>query len=104
MLYQNLYVRRSEKTGIVPVSGTDDVIVEDGQPAGHAVCAVGYDDDKQTVIIRNSWEKTGEIKDIVISHMNYLKWNCARYVDRSLIRKVMEVWKLQNTLYVLRVA
>ena len=49
------YVRRSEKTGIVPVSGTDDVIVEDGQPAGHAVCAVGYDDDKQTVIIRNSW-------------------------------------------------
>ena len=44
-----------KKTGIVPVSGTDDVIVEDGQPAGHAVCAVGYDDDKQTVIIRNSW-------------------------------------------------
>ena len=35
-----------KKTGIVPVSGTDDVIVEDGQPAGHAVCAVGYDDDK----------------------------------------------------------
>ncbi|MGE1059973.1 C1 family peptidase [Bacillus sp. GMa5/1] len=43
------------KTGIVPISGTDDVIIENGQPAGHAVCAVGYDDDKQIVIIRNSW-------------------------------------------------
>ncbi|MGA5676163.1 C1 family peptidase [Bacillus bombysepticus] len=45
------------KTGIVPISGTDDVIIEDGHQAGHAVCAVGYDDDKQTVIIRNSWGK-----------------------------------------------
>ncbi|MED4652714.1 C1 family peptidase [Bacillus pseudomycoides] len=43
------------KTGIVPISGTDDVIIEDGQPAGHAVCAVGYNDDKKVVIIRNSW-------------------------------------------------
>ena len=56
------------------------------------------------LLFATAGEKTGEIKDIVISHMNYLKWNCARYVDRSLIRKVMEVWKLQNTLYVLRVA
>ena len=40
----------------MPVSVPDDVIIDDnGNPAGHAVCAVGYDDDKQIVIIRNSW-------------------------------------------------
>lgn len=27
----------------------------DGVLGGHAVCAVGYDDDKQCVIVRNSW-------------------------------------------------
>ena len=50
-----------KNTGIVPISGTDDVITENGQQAGHAVCAVGYDDDKQIVIIRNSWgDKWGD--------------------------------------------
>ncbi|MFJ8356816.1 C1 family peptidase [Bacillus paramycoides] len=49
------YSEEVRKTGIVPISGIDDVITENGQQAGHAVCAVGYDDSKQTVIIRNSW-------------------------------------------------
>ncbi|MBS4189464.1 C1 family peptidase [Bacillus sp. FJAT-49705] len=49
------YSEEVRKTGIVPISGTDDVITENGQQAGHAVCAVGYNDDKQIVIIRNSW-------------------------------------------------
>ena len=63
-----------DNTGVVPVSGPDDVILDDmGNPAGHAVCAVGYDDDKQIVIIRNSWGQNGEIKAIVIFHMNYSK-------------------------------
>lgn len=48
----------TDNTGVVPISGPDDVIINDnGNPAGHAVCAVGYDDDKQIVIIRNSWGK-----------------------------------------------
>ncbi|MED1305231.1 peptidase C1 [[Bacillus thuringiensis] serovar konkukian] len=49
------YSEEVRKTGIIPISGTDDVITENGQQAGHAVCAVGYDDSKQIVIIRNSW-------------------------------------------------
>ena len=51
----------TDNTGVVPILGPDDVILNDnGNPAGHAVCAVGYDDDKQIVIIRNSWgEKMG---------------------------------------------
>ncbi len=47
-----------KNTDIVPVSGTDDIIVEDVQQAGHAVCAVGYHN-KQTVIIRNNWGDKG---------------------------------------------
>ncbi|PRS20050.1 C1 family peptidase [Bacillus safensis] len=55
------YSEEVKKTGIVPISGKEDVIKENGQQAGHAVCAVGYDDDKQIVIIRNSWgEKWGD--------------------------------------------
>lgn len=49
------YSEEVRGTGIVPISGIDDVITENGQQAGHAVCAVGYDDKKKIIIIRNSW-------------------------------------------------
>ena len=38
------------KTGIVPMPKISESVL-----GGHAVCAVGYDDQKQMVICRNSW-------------------------------------------------
>lgn len=55
LVTNSFFSEEVKRTGIVPISGTDDVITENGQAAGHAVCAVGYDTDKQIVIIRNSW-------------------------------------------------
>ena len=40
------------KTGMVPMPDTYDEVL-----GGHAVVAVGYDDSKQVVIVRNSWGK-----------------------------------------------
>lgn len=38
------------RTGIVPPPNTNDEFM-----GGHAVCAVGYDDDNEWFIVRNSW-------------------------------------------------
>merc|ERR1712146_434676 len=38
------------KTGVMPMPQDDDECL-----GGHAVCCVGYDDEKQVFIVRNSW-------------------------------------------------
>ena len=37
-------------TGVMPMPADGDK-----QLGGHAVCCVGYDDDKQCFVVRNSW-------------------------------------------------
>ena len=41
------------KTGLVPMPKKNEQLL-----GGHAVCAVGYDDNNQYVIVRNSWGST----------------------------------------------
>ena len=49
-VYESFESSAVAKTGIVPMPKTSETAL-----GGHAVCAVGYDDQKQTVICRNSW-------------------------------------------------
>lgn len=50
MVYQSFESEQVARTGIVPLPSKNEKVL-----GGHAVLAVGYDDDKQVVIIRNSW-------------------------------------------------
>lgn len=48
-IYTNFFTPQVAKTGIGPMPGPSDAL-----KGGHAVTAVGYDDSKQTFLIRNS--------------------------------------------------
>jgi len=49
-VYESFESKAVAKTGIVPMPRKSESVL-----GGHAVCAVGYDDQKQAVICRNSW-------------------------------------------------
>jgi C1A family cysteine protease len=49
-VYESFESEKVARTGIVPIPDKKEQVL-----GGHAVLAVGYDDDKQLVIIRNSW-------------------------------------------------
>jgi C1A family cysteine protease len=56
MVYQSFESAKVEKTGIVPMPKKSERAL-----GGHAVLAVGYDDSKKVVIVRNSWgDKWGQ--------------------------------------------
>jgi len=50
-VYDSFESQEVAATGIVPMPD----LARERQLGGHAVCAVGYDDEKQWVIVRNSW-------------------------------------------------
>ena len=49
-VYESFESQKTAKTGIVSMPTESDVLV-----GGHAVLAVGYDDEKKLVIVQNSW-------------------------------------------------
>jgi len=49
-VYESFESDATTKTGIVTMPGPDERVL-----GGHAICAVGYDDGHQWIIIRNSW-------------------------------------------------
>lgn len=51
MLYESFQSEEVAATGIVPMPNTS----KESLVGGHAVCAVGYDNAKSMVLIRNSW-------------------------------------------------
>jgi C1A family cysteine protease len=50
MVYESMMTPKVAKTGYVPVPQRNDRAT-----GGHAVMAVGYDDSKEALIVRNSW-------------------------------------------------
>lgn len=52
-VYESFESHTVAKTGIVPMPNKTEHLL-----GGHAVMAVGYDDNKQTFIVRNSWGTT----------------------------------------------
>ena len=51
MLYESFETDEVKKTGVMPVPDTKHEELK----GGHAVMAVGYDDRKKAVLVRNSW-------------------------------------------------
>ena len=52
MIFDSMMTDRVAKTGVVPVPSNLE------QPmGGHAVLAIGYDDEKKALLVRNSWGK-----------------------------------------------
>lgn len=50
VIYKNFGTAEVAKTGMMPLPGTQDTA-----EGGHAVVCVGFDDEKQAFIVRNSW-------------------------------------------------
>jgi C1A family cysteine protease len=51
-VYESVYGQDVEKTGVIPIPKKKEKVI-----GGHAVLACGYDDERQALIIRNSWGK-----------------------------------------------
>jgi C1A family cysteine protease len=49
-VYEHVLSRRVERSGVIRMPGPKERL-----QGGHAVMAVGYDDQKETLLIRNSW-------------------------------------------------
>ena len=56
-VYSSFLSKQVERTGIMPMPQDGDQL-----EGGHAVMAVGYDDSKNALIVRNSWGKDWGIK------------------------------------------
>jgi len=52
MIFESMMTERVATTGYVPVPGKSEKPI-----GGHAVLAVGYDDKKNALLVRNSWGK-----------------------------------------------
>lgn len=50
MIFESMMTQEVARTGIVPVPSSREKPI-----GGHAVMAVGYDDEKEALIVRNSW-------------------------------------------------
>ncbi|WP_018630346.1 C1 family peptidase [Niabella aurantiaca] len=53
-VYESFLTKKVADTGVMPLPD----ISKESLMGGHAVLAVGYNDDKQMVLVRNSWGKT----------------------------------------------
>ena len=49
-IFESLMTKEAARTGVAKMPERGDKII-----GGHAVLAVGYDDDKEALIVRNSW-------------------------------------------------
>lgn len=66
-VYESFESQQVAKTGMVPMPSTKEKVV-----GGHAVMAVGYDDSKQVVIVRNSWGKDWGVKGYFYMPYGYI--------------------------------
>ncbi|HYX39748.1 MAG TPA: C1 family peptidase [Oligoflexus sp.] len=51
-VYESIYGQDVKKSGVIPIPKKKEKVL-----GGHAVLACGYDDERQALIIRNSWAK-----------------------------------------------
>ena len=50
LVYSNFMTQEVAESGIMPMPTSTDTLV-----GGHAVCIIGFDDSKQSLLVRNSW-------------------------------------------------
>jgi C1A family cysteine protease len=82
-VFRSIFLPEVEETGVIKVPTQNDSVA-----GGHAVAAVGYDDKKRYIIIRNSWgERWGD------RGYGYLPY---QYFEKGLCR---DFWVLVKTKY-----
>lgn len=70
MVYEGFESEEVAKTGILQMPGKDETCY-----GGHAVLAVGYDDNKKRVIVRNSWGRSWGQKGYFTMPYDYIADN-----------------------------
>lgn len=65
-VYNSFMTQQVANTGIMPMPGPNDWI-----EGGHAVLAVGYDDSKSSLIVRNSWGRDWGLNGYFYMPYNY---------------------------------
>lgn len=66
-VYESFENKHVAKTGILPLPSSDEQLL-----GGHAVLAVGYDMDKQMMLVRNSWGDSWGIKGYFWMPFSYI--------------------------------
>lgn len=69
-VYESFETEAVAKSGMLPMPKAKETVL-----GGHAVMAVGYDDSKQAIIIRNSWGKDWGIKGYFYMPYGYITSN-----------------------------
>ncbi len=69
-VYESFMSQAVANTGMMPMPKPKEKVV-----GGHAVMAVGYDDSKQVVIVRNSWGKDWAVKGYFYMPYSYISSN-----------------------------
>lgn len=74
-VYQSFMTEEVSTTGIMPIPRSGEKLL-----GGHAVMAVGYDDEKKMLLVRNSWGKKWGDKGYFWMPYNFLRSkNCADF-------------------------
>jgi C1A family cysteine protease len=66
-VYESFLSQAVAKTGMMPMPKAKEKVA-----GGHAVMAVGYDDKKQVMIVRNSWGKDWAVKGYFYMPYSYI--------------------------------
>lgn len=69
-VYESFEAEAVAKSGMLPMPKAKETVL-----GGHAVMAVGYDDSKQAIIVRNSWGKDWGIKGYFYMPYGYITSN-----------------------------
>ena len=67
-LFESFMSAQTAKTGIIPVPN----VTKEKRQGGHCMCLIGYDDDKRSFLLLNSWGVRWGLKGSAWIHYDYV--------------------------------
>jgi C1A family cysteine protease len=77
-IYQSFMTGQVSNTGVVPMPGFNERLL-----GGHAMLAIGYDDNKKSFLVRNSWGKSWGLKEGNLGGYCYIPYDYLSSRDLS---------------------